>query len=65
MKRIKIGIVLITMSGLLLGTTSVASAKTASAVHHSKVSQTSNKSTHHQSKSQIPKKIVHKMIKSH
>ena len=58
MKRIKIGIALITMFGLLLGTAGVASAKTISPVHHAKVSQTSTKSTHHQAKS------VHKTAKS-
>ncbi|MDR3542498.1 MAG: hypothetical protein P4L69_16285 [Desulfosporosinus sp.] len=58
MKQIKIGIALITMFGLLLGTASVASAKTTSPVHHAKVSQTSTKSTHHQAKS------VHKTVKS-
>ena len=64
MKQIKLSIVLITMFGLLLGTTGVASAKTVSNVH-AKVSQTSTKSTHHQAKSQASKKAVHKMIKSH
>ena len=64
MKRIKISIALITMFGLLLGTASIASAKTAP-LYHAKVSQTSTKSTHHQAKSLAPKKAVHKMIKSH
>ncbi|MDR3540252.1 MAG: hypothetical protein P4L69_04705 [Desulfosporosinus sp.] len=58
MKQIKIGIALITMFGLLLGTASVASAKTTSPVYHAQVSQSSTKSTHHQAKS------VHKTIKS-
>lgn len=56
MKRIKIGIALITMFALLLGTASMASAKTASSVHHAKVSQTSTKSTHYA-------KSAHKKIK--
>lgn len=64
MKRIKVGIALITMFGLLLGTAGVASAKTVSTVHHAKVSQTTTKSTHHQAKSQTPKKSVHKTAKS-
>ena len=65
MKRIKIGIALITMFGLLLGTANIASANTTSPAHHAKVSQTSTKSTHHQAKSPAPKKAVHKMTKSH
>ena len=64
MKRIKIGIALITMFGLLLGTAGVASAKTTSSVHHAKVSQTSTKSTHHAIKSQASKKTVHKSAKT-
>lgn len=63
MKRIKIGIALITMFGLSLGTTSVTSAKTVSPVHHAKVSQTSTKRTHHQAKSLASKKAVHKTAK--
>jgi len=63
MKRIKAGIALITMLGLLLGTAGVASAKTVSQVHHAKVSQASTKITH-QAKSQVPKKSVHKTVKS-
>lgn len=60
MKRIKVGIALITMCGLLLGTVGVgvASAKTVSPVNHAKVSQVLTKSTHHQAKSQVPKKSV-------
>ena len=68
MKRIKIGIALITMFGLLLGTASVASAKTAKPAfqtHHTKLSQTSTKSTHHQAKNATSKKTVHKTLKSH
>ena len=57
MKRIKVGIALITMFGLLLGTAGVASAKTIP-LHHAKVSQITTKSTHHQAKS------VHKTAKS-
>ncbi|WP_075366466.1 hypothetical protein [Desulfosporosinus metallidurans] len=64
MKRIKIGIALITMFGLLLGTASVASAKTVSRVNHTKVSQSTTKSTHHQAKTQASKKSVHKSAKS-
>jgi len=69
MKRIKAGIALITMFGLLLGTAGVASAKTVSTVHHAKISQASTKITH-QAKNQVPKKSaklvksVHKMAKS-
>lgn len=55
MKRIKIGIALISLSGLLLGTANIAIAKTTSPVNHAKVSHTSTKSTHHQAKS------VHKL----
>ncbi len=58
MKRIKVGIALMTMFGLLLGTASIASAKTTSSVHRAKVSQTSTKSTHHQVKP------IHKTVKS-
>ncbi|MDQ7095112.1 hypothetical protein REC12_16060 [Desulfosporosinus sp. PR] len=61
MKRIKIGIALISMFGLLLGTASIASAKTVSPVHHAKVSQTSTKSTQHQAKKQT--KAVQKVVK--
>ena len=62
MKRIKVGIALITMFGLLLGTSGVASAKNASMVHHAKVSQTLTKTTNHQAKSQA--KSAHKTVKS-
>jgi len=58
MKRIKASIAIITMCGLLLGTTGVASAKTISPAHHAKVSQITAKATHHQAKS------VHKTAKS-
>ncbi|OLN26023.1 hypothetical protein [Desulfosporosinus metallidurans] len=63
MKRIKVGIALITMFGLLLGTASVASAKATSPVHHVKALQTTTKSTHHQAKKQTTKKTVHKLAK--
>ncbi|WP_088186047.1 hypothetical protein [Desulfosporosinus sp. FKA] len=59
MKRIKIGIALISMFGLLLGTASIANAKTVSPAHQLKVSQTA-KSTHHKAKQA---KTVHKTVK--
>ena len=61
MKRIKFVIALITMSGLLLGTASIAIAKTTSPLHHAKVSQTSTKSIHHQAK--MVHKSAHKTTK--
>lgn len=65
MKRAKIGIALITMCGLLLGTAGVASAKTTSPVYYAKVSQVSQTtSTHHHAKSHVAKKSVHKSTKS-
>ena len=63
MKRIKVGIALITMCGLLLGTAGVASAKTTTPVHHVKVSQISTKITHHQPKSHVSMKLVHKTVR--
>lgn len=63
MKRIKVGIALITMSGLLLGTSSIALAKT-TPVHHPKVSQISTKLTHSSTKSTISKKSVSKTVKA-
>lgn len=60
MKRIKIGIALISMFGLLLGTTSIANAKIVSPAHQLKVSQTAAKSTHHKTKQA---KTVHKTVK--
>ena len=59
MKRVKVGIALITMFGLLLGTAGVASAKTVSP--HAKVLHISNKTTNH-AKSQA--KSAHKTVKS-
>jgi len=58
MKRIKIGIALITMFGLLLGTASVVSAKTLFSAHHAKVSHTSTNRTSSKAKP------VHKTVKS-
>jgi hypothetical protein len=60
MKRIKAGIALITMFGLLLGTASVASAKTTSPVHHAKVSHIATKSAPLNAKKVTSKKTVHK-----
>jgi hypothetical protein len=57
MKRIKFSIALITMFGLLLGTASIASAKTTSPVHQAKASRTSAKSTSSKANS------VHKTVK--
>lgn len=60
MKQIKSGIALMTMFGLLLGTSGIALAKTAP-VHHPKVS---TKITHQTTKSHIAKKSVAKTVKS-
>jgi|GEM_PF-5545086 hypothetical protein len=51
MRRIKAGIALITMFGLLLGTASVANAKT-TPLHRAKTIKTTTQTTHHKVKSQ-------------
>ena len=51
MKRVKAGIALITMFGLLLGTASVFSTKTAYPVYRTRSSQTLAKITHYPAKS--------------
>lgn len=64
MKRIKAGIALITMFGLLSGTAGVASAKNTSHVHNAKVPQTLTKSTRHWVKKLTSIKAVHKSAKT-
>ena len=59
MKRIKAGIALMTMFGLLLGTSGIALAK-ADPIHHPKVS---TKITHHTTKSHVSKISVSKTVK--
>ena len=63
MKKIKYGIAIMTMFGLVLGTSSIALAKTAP-VHHPKVSQISSNLTHHSTKSLVSKKSVSKTVKA-
>jgi hypothetical protein len=60
MKRIKVGIALMTMFSLLLGTSGIALAK-AAPIHHPKVS---TKITHHATKSNVTTKSLSKTVKS-
>lgn len=60
MNKIKSGIALMTMFGLLFGTSGIALAKVAP-VHHPKVS---TKITHHSTKSNISIKSVSKTVKA-